>query len=278
MRTRRARPLLGTLVDIRVDGVEEARALAAIEAAFAEVADVHRLMSFHEVASDISRINRDASRVPVAVDARTREVVALALAFARESHGLFDPTVAAELVAWGVLPRPGDAPLPASDADWRDIEILDDGRIRTAKPLWIDLGGIAKGYAVDRAIERLIALGIEDACVNAGGDLRRTGCGTEPVHVRAPSAPHRLFHTLLLGEGSIASSGSHFERAHVDAMTRMPMRERCVSVVADRCAVADALTKIVMSGVDAAAPLLEAWNAEAFVLDGENARLLGHAA
>lgn len=278
MRTRRARPVLGTLVDIRVDGVDETRALAAVDAAFAEVADVHRLMSFHATASDVSRINRDASRKPVAVDARTHEVLALALAFARESQGRFDPTIAAQLVAWNQLPRPCDAPAPADDADWRDIELLDDGRIRTAKPLWIDLGGIAKGYAVDRAIERLIASGIEDACVNAGGDLRRVGRGTEPVHIRMPSAPHRPVRTLLLGEGSIASSGSYFERAHVDATTRTPIVGRCVSVVADRCAVADALTKIVMSDADAAAPLLDAWNAQALVLDGGDARLLGRAA
>jgi thiamine biosynthesis lipoprotein len=278
MRTRRARPLLGTLVDIRVDGVDEARALAAIDAAFAEVAAVHRLMSFHEATSDVSCINRDASRAPVAVDARTREVLALALAFARESQGRFDPTVAAELVGWSLLPRPADAPEPAGDADWRDIEMLDDGRIRAARPLWIDLGGIAKGYAVDRAIECLLALGIELARVDAGGDLRRIGPGMEPVHIRDPSAPHRTARMMLLGEGSIASSGSYFERAHVDARTRTPILDRAVSVVADRCAVADALTKIVMSDADAAAPLLEAWNAQALVLDGVDAHLLGRAA
>jgi thiamine biosynthesis lipoprotein len=278
MRMRRARPLLGTLVDIRVEGVDEARALAAIEAAFDEIADVHGLMSFHEAASDVSRINRDASRAPVVVDARTREVIALALAFARESQGRFDPTIAGELVAWGLLPRPIQAPPPAGDADWRDIEILGDGCIRTTKPLWIDLGGIAKGYAVDRAIERLISLGIGHACVNAGGDLRRIGGGTEPVHIRAPSPPHEPARTLLLGEGSVASSGSYFARAHVDARTRTAITGRCVSVAADRCAIADALTKIVMSDADAAAPLLAAWNAEALVLDGDTARLLGRAA
>jgi thiamine biosynthesis lipoprotein len=177
-----------------------------------------------------------------------------------------------------VLPRPVEAPAPASDADWRDIEMLEDGRIRTAKPLWIDLGGIAKGYAVDRAIERLAALGIEFANGNAGGDLRRIGLGLEPVHIRDPSAPHRIARTLLLGEGSIASSGSYFERTHVDATTRTRMRDRSVSVVADRCAVADALTKIVMGDPEAATPLLAAWNAEALVLDGVDAQLFGRAA
>jgi thiamine biosynthesis lipoprotein len=276
MRTRRARPLLGTLVEIRVDGADESRAVAAIDAAFGEIADVHRLMSFHEPASDVSRINRDASREPVDADPRTREVLALALAFARQSGGRFDPTVAAELVAWALLPRP-DAPAPRRGADWRDIEIVDD-RVRAAKPLWIDLGGIAKGYAVDRAIERLVALGIERACVNAGGDLRRIGTGTEPVHIRDPSAPHRPVRALLLGEGSVASSGSYFGGAHVDARRREAMRERAVSVVAERCAVADALTKIVMSDPDAAAPLLQSWNAEALVLESDASRLVGRAA
>jgi thiamine biosynthesis lipoprotein len=289
MTTRRARPLLGTLVEIRVDGVAESRALAAIGAAFGEIADVHRLMSFHADGSDIARINRDAAKEAVAVDARTLEVIALALEFARTSGGRFDPTIAAELVAWNLLPRPRDAPAPEAGADWRDIGVLPNGSIRSAKPVWIDLGGIAKGYAVDRAIERLESLGITEACVNAGGDLRRIGCGSEAVHIRSPLPPHRPVRALMLGQGSVASSGGYFEcrrhlgrlvGPHVDGVTRMSLPvNTSVSVVAERCVVADALTKIVMSDVDAARPLLDAWNAEACVYDAENNRhVLGRAA
>lgn len=288
MSMRRARPLLGTFVDVRVEDCDEASAAHAIDAAFAEIAIVHRLMSFHAHDSDITRINRDASHSAVAVDARTREVLLLAIEFARASRGRFDPTIAAELVAWNLLPRPSDAPSPDPTADWRDIEILADGRIRCAKPLWIDLGGIAKGYAVDRAIERLRDFGITHACVNAGGDLRRIGAGMESVHIRSPIAPHQPVLSLMLGEGAIASSGSYFERScavrdigsHIDGTSRRAIPVGvAVSVVADRCVVADALTKIVMSDAQAAQPVLEAWNAEALVhgMDGER-RIFGRAA
>jgi thiamine biosynthesis lipoprotein len=289
MTTRRARPLLGTLVEIRVDDVAESRALVAIDAAFGEIADVHHLMSFHADDSDIARINRDAAREAVAVDARTHEVVALALEFAHASAGRFDPTIAAELVAWNLLPRPRDAPMPEAGADWHDIIVLANGSIRYAKPVWIDLGGIAKGYAVDRAIERLESLGITQACVNAGGDLRRIGRGSEPVHIRSPLPPHRPVRALMLGQGSVASSGGYFEclrhlgrlvGPHVDGVSRLSLPvNMAVSVVAERCAVADALTKIVMSDAKAARPLLDEWNAEACVHDAQDQwHVLGRAA
>jgi thiamine biosynthesis lipoprotein len=289
MPIRRARPLLGTFVEIRVDGVDGAHAVVAIDAAFAEIATVHRLMSFHAHDSDVTRVNRGASRNAVVVDARTREVLSLSIDFARASDGRFDPTIAAELVARNLLPRPSEAPSPHPKADWRDIEIIADGRIRCAKPLWIDFGGIAKGYAVDRAIECLRDSGITNACVNAGGDLRRIGAGMESVHIRSPAAPHRPVLSLMLGEGAIASSGSYFERSshkvergvsHIDGTTRRAIPAGiAVSVVADRCVVADALTKIVMSDAEAARPVLEAWDAEALVhrTDGKR-RIFGRAA
>jgi len=141
---RRARPWLGTAVEIRVRGLEEQAALEAIEHAFHEIATIHRLMSFHEGGSDLSRLNAEAFAAPVCVDVRTHEVLALALALASESGGRFDPTVAAELVAWGLLPVPDGHHAPEPDASWRDVVLLDDGRVRFTRPLWLDLGGIAK--------------------------------------------------------------------------------------------------------------------------------------
>ncbi|MEO5558152.1 MAG: FAD:protein FMN transferase, partial [Dokdonella sp.] len=181
---RRSRPWLGTFVDIRVDGLDDEMAISAIEAAFAEVAAVHRLMSFHEATSDLSRLHRDAVRKPVAVDARTYEVLRAALRFSEESQGCFDPTIAARLVEWKRLPRPLDAASADPLANWRDIELLDDVRVRFKRALWLDLGGIAKGYAVDRALAVLQATDASAACVNAGGDLRRFGSTPEQIELR----------------------------------------------------------------------------------------------
>ncbi len=196
MRTRRARPLLGTLVDIRVDhsgvdGVDEARALAAIDAAFAEIADVHRLMSFHEATSDVARINREASR-----DAGRRRSAHARSASRSRSRSRANQTgdsirrsrrSSSRGTCCRVRAMRRHRPSTPTGATSSSAKTAASAR---PSRLWIDLGGIAKGYAVDRAIDRLRAFGIDDACVNAGGDLRRIGRGTEPIHIRMPR--HRI--------------------------------------------------------------------------------------
>src|SRR6266851_1934957 len=174
---RRARPLLGTLVEITVGGSTPPRAAPAIEAAFAAVERVHRLMSFHEAASDVSRLNRCAAREPVAVDPWTFAVLRESLELSRISDGAFDVTVGSELVRWELLPPPGEAgPSKGEGAgSWADLELLPLRRVRFRRPLIIDLGGIAQGFAVDRAIEPLRTAGMPWAVVNAGGDLRVFG-------------------------------------------------------------------------------------------------------
>lgn len=285
---RRSRPWLGTFVDIRVDGLADDLAMAAIETAFAEVATVHRLMSFHEASSDLSRLHRDAHRVPVAVDARTYEVLEAALRFAAESHGCFDPTIAARLVDWEHLPRPLDAASPHPLANWRDIELLGDTRVRFRRPLWLDLGGIAKGYAVDRALAMLHARGASAACVNAGGDLRRFGAMPEPIEVRLSTASGQAAAVVELGDAAIASSvvdarrvgvAQRVRSSHIDARDGRSVRaRRAVSVVADSCLVADALTKVVLADARIGKRMLRRHAASAFVVDGaQGGRLLDDA-
>jgi FAD:protein FMN transferase len=255
----RARPLLGTIVSIRIRGIEPGPAHAAIDAGFAAVADVHRLMSFHEEHSDVSRLNREALAAPVAVDARTLTVLRRALQFAALSSGVFDVTVARELVELGMLPRPRGgcaADLPDAGACWRDIELLDDGRVRFHRPLWIDLGGIAKGYAVDQALSRMALVPEVQLCINAGGDLRVGGPSAETVYLNAP-APQDAVPIIVLENGSLASS-SGFRRGqtpgdrhigcHIHGIRRAPIGlHSFVSVLAPECLVADALTKIVLA-------------------------------
>lgn len=252
---RRARPWLGTLVDIRVDGLLAPCALRAIDAAFAEVAMVHRLMSFHRDDSDLARLHLAPAGTAVRVNARTYEVLDWSLHIAQTSDGEFDPTVAVAQVARGALPVPRSAFTPDVDASWHDIELLDGERVRLRRPLWIDLGGIAKGYAVDRAIEILRAHGAIDICVNAGGDLRVAGALVERVHVR--DARGRILPALELADGAVATSdGVNVLDARDDATA---------SVVAPRCILADALTKVVLARGDAAHATLAAFGAQAWV-------------
>src|ERR1700730_1507068 len=107
---RRARPLLGTFVEIEVAGAVKSEMNAAIDAAFEAVASVHRLMSFHEPGSDVSRLNREASVRPVSVHAWTYRVLEAAVEMHRRSNGMFDIAVAPTLQAMGRLPWGNDAP------------------------------------------------------------------------------------------------------------------------------------------------------------------------
>jgi len=274
----RARPLLGTQVAIKVGGLSEAAAHAAIDAGFSTVAAVHQLMSFHEAESDISTLNRDAARGPVAVSAHTYAVISCALEMAAASGGVYDVTVAAQLVAWGYLPRPpGTQPDAEPDpaASWRDIHLLGDGRIQFQRPLWIDLGGIAKGYAVDAAVQTIMTTAPQ-CSVNAGGDLRASGPASERVLLRT-DAPGDTVPVLEIENGSLASSsgreqtrrhGGRTVGPHLHGLRRSSVGTRSfVSVVAERCMIADALTKVVLAQGADAAPLLRAHGATAYLHD-----------
>src|SRR3569623_102295 len=122
MRRERAKPLLGTLVSIRAGFGGAQDADAAIAEAFAEAAIVHRLMSFHDADSDVSRLNREALFGPVFVDPMTFEVLSFAQSLAWASDGAFDITAGALAVEAGALPRPSSPFTPEPQADWRDIE------------------------------------------------------------------------------------------------------------------------------------------------------------
>ena len=271
---RRARPLLGTYVAIGV-GLPDAEAAKAIEAGFAAIAEIHRLMSFHETASDVSRINR-AGAGTVTVDPRTWAVLAAAQHMAEASNGVFDITVAPDLVAWGFLPRP-DAPEPDPAASWRDIALLPSNEVRLARPLWMDLGGIAKGYAVDRAFAAM-GLPPEVQCsVNAGGDLRVHGPEPERILLRAPGEDGQV-PVVELENAALASSsgrddlhdiGAAQVGPHVEGGTHRGVGTRSfVSVVAQDCMTADALTKIVLALGSDADSVLKAFNATAYFHDG----------
>jgi thiamine biosynthesis lipoprotein len=266
---RRVRPWLGTLVEIRVEGLDAARAIRAIEAAFAEVAAVHRCMSFHESGSDLSRLHRARVGETVRVDARTRAVLDCALSIAQTSNGCFDPTIAGWQVERRVLPRPDSPFEPDPRATWRDIELLADSQVRLSRPLWIDLGGIAKGYAVDRAIEVLHGAGAERVCVNAGGDLRVAGPRAERVHVR--DALGRVTAVVDAADGAIASSTSALRGAaaqHWHGGEHRPVNGAVtVTVAAPHCMIADALTKVVLAQPAASSAVLATFGAHACAHD-----------
>lgn len=259
---RRAQPWLGTLVDITTDGGQ-----AAIDSAFAEVALVHRLMSFHDAASDVSRLNRAGAGEMVAVHPHTWKVLHLAGQLALASQGLFNPACASLMVERGSLPSPAGELPPLQQV--QAAFLCEDGdTVRKLQQAWLDLGGIAKGYAVDLAVEVLQRTGASEGCVNAGGDLRVFGERDWPVSIRDPQAPQRMHSQLQLRNEALATSASYFSSSSlVDGRDGAPVdTARSVSVRAPRCVLADALTKVVMASGDADHAALGQWQATAFII------------
>jgi thiamine biosynthesis lipoprotein len=245
-------------------------------------------MSFHEAGSDLDRLHCARIGDRISIDARTHEVLGWSARIASASGGLFDPTIAARQVASGLLPRPASAWSPHAAADWRDVELLASHGVRLARPLWIDLGGIAKGYAVDRAVEILAGAGASQVCVNAGGDLRLAGARAESIHVRTPSGVCADASVELI-DGALATSAESASRRDARCTTsasRMHGRarralgaQRIVSVAAPLCVVADALTKVVLAGDDAISQrVLSLFDAQAVQWGGRAASLIGAAA
>ena len=273
---RRAQPLLGTIVEVRVEAPPCAATEDAIAEAFAAIARVGRLMSLHALDSELSLLNRRGHECTVAVDPWTWDVLAAASRIWAASGGLFDCTVAPVLARDGFLPREL-ARTAGSNATQADVILLDDCRVRFRRPLALDLGGIAKGFAVDRAIDVLKHHGVAAGAVNAGGDLRVFGPAPEPIHLRDPACPGRLLHAGWLHEGAIATSAAYFARRPsggvwicpiVEPWSRatLPADDRSVSVIAPDALTADALTKPVTLLGGGAAGLLARFGACALLL------------
>lgn len=273
--TERAQPWLGTIASVRVEGLTPSDAHLAIEAAFAAIATVHHRMSFHHPASDISRLNRGAIHRPVKIHPWTYAVIEYAQQCSEASDGCFDVSVGAELVRWGALPAPANAPRP-SQASWRHIHLLPGFRVAFQRPLWIDLGGIAKGFAVDRAIEQLARFYPGRAVVNAGGDIRVLGQHAEPIQLGLASIDGHA-PVLELADGSAASSSTvttsrqrhnRPPATHLDATLRQPAPDgRFACVVAKNCITADALTKLVLALGGKSEHVLREFGATAWLKD-----------
>jgi thiamine biosynthesis lipoprotein len=270
--TRRAELWLGTLVEIAVEPSSCARADAAVGAAFAAVERVHRALSLHDPDRELSRVNRSAPAAVQAVSPDLCAVLGCALAIAARSDGAFDPTVGGQVAALGFLPPQAQS---ERDVSWRDVELTPRG-VRFARPLVLDFGGIAKGYAVDCAVEALRGHGITTGRVNAGGDLRVFGARSELVHVRTGGPQGIILPLAMVAEGAVATSayggqrkriGGRWATPLIDPRGRMPMMStRTISVAAATCMLADALTKVVALRGSAAAGILTACGASATVL------------
>lgn len=266
------RPLLGTYVVIEALADDDGVARHAVDAAFAAIETVQKLMSAFEPESDVCRINARAHVEAVRVHPWTAEVLQLAATLHADSGGLFDISIAPHLAGWDML--------PSSAMDYAASSIanltIDADTVRSSAPTRIDLGGIAKGYAVDRAIEAALAAGAHSVLVNAGGDLRVAGDAEEPIYLRNPRDPQEVALAGTLRDGAVATSGIYFSKrlhdgapvsAIVEPASGKPLLDELShSVIAPSCAVADALTKVLALSRDPHHPAFARHHAQALTI------------
>lgn len=263
---RDSRVIMGTLCEVQVYDTNAARANGAIDAALDEMARVDRLLSNYNPASELSRMNQEASQGPFHASAELFNFIIASRQFHDDTEGTFDPTVGALVRAWGFFSRHPGVPDAEQIAAARlatgfDKVRIDPGQrtIRYAAPgLEMDPGGIGKGYAADRATEVLRRLGIRSALVSAGGSSI-SAIGHPPgqrawrIAIANPANPARAVAVVELRDMSLSTSGisrqslrsgSHTYSHIFDPRTGEPVENICqVTVVTQKGTAAEALSK-----------------------------------
>jgi thiamine biosynthesis lipoprotein len=261
---RRTLPIMGTLGEVAVVHGDERYAQGAIDAAFHELRRVEGLLTRYQPDSEVGRANRLAFSGAQPISSETASVLRESLRWAEASGGTFDPCLARAVGFWDVgnrksPPEESEVQRYAGRGLFRALELGRSGSgdvvLFHEEEMGVDLGGIGKGYGVDRAAEILRSWGIQDALVNVGGDLYALGVSEDgdpwKVGVRAPDDPNALVATLRMSDRGIATSGDYqryFDhqgrRYHhlLDPETGAPTlaRMRSVTVAAESCMAADA--------------------------------------
>jgi len=263
---RRAMPVMGTIAQFAVVSRDEHRAHAAIDAAMAELQWVERTMTRFTDSSDIGRANLAAARDAVGVSAETAFVTREGMRWASALDGRYDPAAGAIVKLWDVRHRhePPPSEQVAELAGRRFHRAVEVGTHRGAPALRyhdagarLDLGSVAKGYGVDRAVLALRRHGIEKAIVVAGGDIYALGTAPdgEPwlVGIQSPTDERAIAGTLRLADAAVATSGTYRQffryggRTYhhiMDPATAQPRATamQSLTIVADSVMQADAAT------------------------------------
>ncbi len=258
----REEAIMGTRIAVELWATDPGLAQRGIDAVMADMHRTDRLMSTYKPESQLSQVNAHAFDRPVQVDADIIDVVEKSFAYSQLSDGIFDITYASVgyLYDYRAQLHPTDEQIAAAlqAIDYRQLQVDRDARtIRFLRPgMRIDLGGFAKGWAVDRGVEILRALGIEHAMVNAGGDTRLLGDRLgKPwiVGIRDPRRDGAVVTRIPLADEAISTSGDYeryFEqdgvRYHhilVPGTGKSPSDVRSVTVIGPNATRTDGLTK-----------------------------------
>jgi thiamine biosynthesis lipoprotein len=279
---RRTQLLMGTVVEIVAQGEQ---ANEAIDAAFAEMARLEKLLSRHVEDSDVRRLSRSDKGGKVATE--TAEVINLGLDVAQKSQGAFDLTLGELKSLWKmdteepVVPTQNELSNALRGIGPQALQLKTEHVTKQQPQLQVDLGGIAKGYIVDQAIGILQHRGITSAAVNAGGDMYLLGRKIERpwrIGIQHPRNSQDILTTVSVSDRAVVTSGDYerfFEidgvRYHhiFDPKSGLPSRLcRSVTIITENVALGDALaTAIFVLGPQAGLKLLKEYpQSEALIM------------
>jgi thiamine biosynthesis lipoprotein len=291
VRVEASRISMACLYAIEAYGEDRETLAATLEEALDEVDRIDRLMSHYKPDSPLSLVNRAGALAPVAVEAELFDFIATALDYSRKSDGAFDITVGPLMKAWGFFGGDGRVPSASELAEararvgYRHLQL--DAARRTIRfdrdGVSLDLGGIAKGYAVDRVVALLRRRGVSAALVSAGGSTVY-GVGAPPdragwdVQIQDPLDARRVAFTVTLKDRALSMSGSSEKSFEVDGVrythimdprTGRPVRGvLSVIILANTGVTGDALDNAVfVLGANRGGEMLDAYRGtEAFLL------------
>jgi thiamine biosynthesis lipoprotein len=271
---------MGMAVRVVLYAPSDSAARRAGHAAFRKMADLEAILSSYRDSSELNRLSRRSGTGPVPVSEPLFTVLRHAQRLARQSDGAFDATAGPFLALWAEARRRGTLPdssarrRAAARVGWRQVALNERRRtVRLrADRMQLNVGGIAKGFILDRALDTLAAEGISRAMIEAGGDLVVSAPppGTEGWNVRLPGAgPNGTTRTVRLHHAAVATSGATEQFVEIDGTryshvvdprTGLGLTHRLlVTVVADRGVAADGLaTTVGVLGTEAGRAFLDA--------------------
>jgi thiamine biosynthesis lipoprotein len=276
---------MGCVYAITAYGTDDGALPRALEEALDEIDRIDRLMSHYKPESPLSRLNQRAAGAAVHVNPELFDFIARSIEYSRASDGAFDITVGPLMKAWGLFRGDGRVPtereLLAARRRVGYHHVLLDPAARTVRfdvpGVELDLGGIAKGYAVDRAIDLLRRRRVTAALVSAGGSTvygmgAPPGEDAWPVNIQDPVMPGRIAFTAALRDRALSMAGiseKFFERGHaryghiMDPRTGRPVQGLlAVAVLAATGTTGDALDDaLFVHGVERGKAYLKAYPA-----------------
>lgn len=285
---KRTQILLGTVVEIQVRDADDKKAEDAISKAFAEMKRIEDLFTTFDNKSPVSRINNSADTI-INVESEIYNLIVLCDSITKLSNGCFDVSLNNIIRIWGFdsdnrqIPEASVIDSALKLSGWKDVKLFGENKIFKQRKVELNFGAIAKGYAVDKAINILRKSGIKQALVNAGGEVSVIG-NNWIVGIQHPDEINSIIKRIKLNGYTVATSGDYEQYFEVDGVryhhildpeTGYPSRGlQSVTIINKSNAFADALaTAVFVMGEEKGMKLIESLDDTEVMIIDERGRI-----